>query len=253
MKYLIVIVYTLLIWLGCNNKNAEMISESKSSTFPQVAKNINFNHNLWNDLLTKNVTEDGHVNYKAFKSDADKLQEYINLLSHNVANNLWSKNEILAYWINAYNALTVDLIIRNYPVKSIKDINDPWEQRLWKLDNKTYSLEEIEHEILRKMSEPRIHFAIVCASYSCPKLLNEAYTASKLESQLTQATKGFLADPKRNNITKNNIKLSKIFSWFAKDFKHNGTLIDFLNQYSDIAIDNNAKKSFKSYNWDLNE
>lgn len=143
--------------------------------------------------------------------------------------------------------------MRNYPLNSIKDINKPWDQRLWKFGDKWQNLNDIEHKILRKMDEPRIHFAIVCASESCPKLENTAFVASKLESQLTKTTKGFLADKSKNNLSANSIKLSKIFKWFAKDFKTNGTLIDFLNTYSDVNITSNAKKSFKDYSWALNE
>ena len=103
------------------------------------------------------------------------------------------------------------------------------------------------------MEEPRIHFAIVCASFSCPKLQNEAFTASKLEAQLTSATKAFLADTNRNEIASDRIKISKIFQWFSKDFKQDGDLIDFLNKYSETEISSNAKKSYKDYNWDLND
>ena len=103
------------------------------------------------------------------------------------------------------------------------------------------------------MDDPRIHFAIVCASYSCPKLQNEAFNSKNLEEQLNKVTKEFLNDPERNFITKNDIELSKIFKWFSEDFERNGSLIAFLNQYSDIQISDKAKKSFKDYNWDLNE
>ena len=212
-----------------------------------------FNHYRWNSLLQENVSEAGNVNYSALKNNPIELRVYIDSLGENMPNDSWNSADKLAYWINAYNAMTVDLIVRNYPIKSIKDIKDPWEQRLWKLGNKWYNLDEIEHQILRKMNEPRIHFGIVCASFSCPKLQNEAFTAIQLEEQLTKATEEFLADSKRNNIVSDNIKISKIFQWFSKDFKQNGNLIDFLNQYSDVEISTNAKKSYKDYNWDLNE
>ena len=212
-----------------------------------------FNHNSWNSLLKKHVTISGNVNYKDFKSNRTELAKYITRLGENTPNDTWNKQDKLAYWINAYNAMTIDLILRNYPIKSIKDIKDPWDQRLWKLSDKWYNLNEIEHQILRKMNEPRIHFAIVCASFSCPKLQNEAYIASNLEEQLTNATKEFLIDSKRNEISENSIKLSKIFQWFAKDFKQDGGLTDFLNKYSAITISAKAKKSFKNYDWALNE
>ena len=212
-----------------------------------------FNHNHWNKLLQKHVSKEGNVNYKGFKNDRLSLTAYIKSLGENMPTNRWSKEDKLAYWINAYNAMTVDLIIKKYPIKSIRNIFSPWKKRLWKLGKKWYNLNEIEHKILRKMNEPRIHFTIVCASYSCPKLSNKAYVAKDLELQLTKATKDFLSDPERNNLSENNIKLSKIFKWFSNDFKNDGTLIDFLNKYSDIKILNSAKKSFKKYNWDLNE
>ena len=103
------------------------------------------------------------------------------------------------------------------------------------------------------MNEPRIHFAIVCASESCPKLQNTAFTAENLEEQLTKATQEFLADTSKNEISENEIKLSKIFKWFKKDFEQDGSLIDFLNKYTAIEISDKAKKSFKDYSWDLND
>lgn len=222
----------------------------EQSTKPQ-AKRVN--HGVFNSLLKKHVSEKGNVDYPGFKADYKKLKSYFSELNQNVPEDSWTKNETLAYWINAYNAFTIDLILKNYPLNSIKDIKDPWDQRLWKLGNKWYNLNEIEHEILRKMDEPRIHFAIVCASFSCPKLQNEAFVASQIEAQLTKATKEFLADSDRNSITSDSIEISKIFQWFAKDFKQNGSLIDFLNTYTEVEISDNAKKRFKDYNWDLND
>jgi hypothetical protein len=225
-------------------KDFEVMADSK----PDV-----FNHNRWDKLLKKNVSETGNVNYKAFRENPIELSVYIDDLTHHTPTKDWKKEDKFAYWINAYNALTIDLIIRNYPLKSIKDIKDPWDQRLWQFGDKWYTLNDIEHQILRKMNEPRIHFAIVCASESCPKLQNEAFTASKLEEQLTRATKEFLNDTSKNEIAQNNLMLSKIFKWFKKDFEQNGSLIDFLNLYSDFQILSDAKKSFKAYNWDLND
>ncbi|WP_298339587.1 DUF547 domain-containing protein [uncultured Algibacter sp.] len=211
------------------------------------------NHRDWTVLLQKHVSDQGNVNYLGFKNDRKALLAYIRDLGKNIPVSTWSKQEKLAYWINAYNAMTIDLILRHYPVESIKDIKKPWDQRFWKLGEKWYNLNEIEHDILRKMDEPRIHFAIVCASFSCPKLENNAFISNTLEAQLTNVTKEFLSDEKRNEISENSIKISKIFQWFSKDFKQNGSLIDFLNQYSDIKISNNTKKDFKDYDWSLNK
>lgn len=212
-----------------------------------------FDHSIWNNLLQKYVSAEGNVNYKTFKTDRNLLLQYLFSLGENIPHEDWTKHEKLAFWINAYNAMTIDLILRHYPIISIKDIKDPWEQRYWKLGDKWYNLEEIEHQILRKMNEPRIHFAIVCASYSCPKLLNETYKAETLENQLTEVTEEFLNDKKRNNISQNRLELSKIFQWFSKDFKQDGNIIDFINQYSQIQISEKAKIIYMDYNWGLNE
>ena len=213
---------------------------------------MSFDHSAFDNLLQKHVSKQGNVNYNGFKSDRTALKNYITSLGKNMPNDTWTKEDKLAYWINAYNAMTIDLILKNPSVKSIKDIKDPWDQRLWKLEDKWYNLNQIEHDILRKMNEPQIHFAIVCASVSCPKLQNTAFKASELDNQLTNATKEFLTDSAKNNLSKNSVKLSKIFKWFVKDFKQNQSLIDFLNKYSDIEISQNASKSYMDYNWDLN-
>jgi hypothetical protein len=211
------------------------------------------NHQLWDELLQKYVSESGKVNYVGFKKDKAKLEGYIKTLKEKRPQYQWTKQEILAYWINAYNALTIDLIIQNYPTKSIKDIKNPWGKSLWEFGDEWISLSQIEHKILREMDEPRIHFAIVCASVSCPKLQNKAFRPEILEMQLTAVTKEFLEDSNRNEIGENEIKISKIFKWFAKDFNKNGNLIDFLNQYLGIKISQKAKVSFKDYDWGLND
>ena len=211
------------------------------------------NHANWTALLQKNVSKSGLVNYKGFQKDSKAVTAYLNELSANVPTKSTSRNATLAYWINAYNAYTVKLIIDNYPTKSIKDINDPWGKKFISLAGKKYSLEGIENEILRKMDEPRIHFAINCASVSCPILLNEAFTEAKLEQQLKAVTKSFINDKSKNTITASKIEVSKIFDWFAADFKTKGSVIDFLNQFSTTKINSNAQVNFKEYNWGLNE
>ena len=175
-------------------------------------------------------------------------------LANNTPQDDWTREDKLAYWINVYNAFTVKLIIDNYPVKSIRSIGAPWGKRFFSLGGEKYNLNEVEHKILRKMGEPRIHFAIVCASISCPKLKNKAYTANDLEAQLTSATEEFLTDETKNNLTENKVKISKIFRWFDKDFKQNNqTIISFINKYVPIDIAEDAKISFNSYDWKLNE
>ena len=212
-----------------------------------------FDHSGFNALLQKNVSAEGKVNYKAFKKDRTVLRMYLHALGRKTPTENWSKQEKLAYWINAYNAMTIDLIIRNQPIGSIKDIDNPWKQSLWKLGGAMYNLDTIEHQILRKMEDPRIHFAINCASFSCPVLLNGAFTAHSVDTLLEALTVRFINDTQRNTITPKAITISKIFKWFSKDFKKNQSLIEFLNTYSTIKIQRNAKINYLDYNWELNK
>ncbi len=225
-----------------------VVEEKKPILSPKT-----LSHQSWNALLAKHVSKDGTVNYKGFKQDKIALRAYLKALGTNMPTETWTYEDKLAYWLNVYNAFTVKLIIDNYPIKSIKDIKDPWDLRFFKLGVKWYTLNDVEHRVLRKMKDPRIHFGINCASISCPPLLNKAFTAKNVGQELEKLTIAFINDPKQNTITPNKIEISKIFSWFAKDFKRKGSLVSFLNKYSKITINTTAKKSFKPYNWSLNE
>jgi Protein of unknown function, DUF547 len=211
-------------------------------------------HSPWDTLLKKYVHENGLVDYKGFLKDRKNLKSYLKMLSQNPPKEQWSKAELLAYYINTYNAYTIDLILANYPVKSIKEINGPWTKAIIPIGDKHLSLGGLENSILRKMNEPRIHFAINCASYSCPNLLNEAFTADKIERQLEKVSISFINGDK-NQISKNGAALSHIFKWYKKDFVVQGEkdLIAFINQYSHVKIDTSAKISYMEYDWNLNE
>ncbi|MDN3724830.1 DUF547 domain-containing protein [Aequorivita sp. SDUM287046] len=215
---------------------------------------VNIDHSQWDGLLKKYVKDEGNVNYKGFKKDEAKLDAYLKMLSEKNPSNDWSVQELLAYYINLYNAATVKLIVENYPLKSIKDIDGAWTKGRVAVGDKMLSLGGIENGILRKMNEPRIHFAINCASISCPKLLDEAYTAAKINEQLDHVTKEFINSDK-NDISSNNPKVSSIFDWYAKDYKINGKqdVIGFINNYSKVKINPNATLSYKNYDWNLND
>jgi hypothetical protein len=215
-------------------------------------------HEAWNMFLKTHVTSSGNVNYKNILKDKKTLDVYLKYLTDNPPKNNWSVNERKGYWINAYNAFTIKLIIQNYPVKSIKDIGgifkSPWDIDFITIDGEAYTLNRIEHEILRKeFADPRIHFAIVCASRSCPDLRNEAYDALRLDQQLDEAASVFVTNLSKNRIASDKIEISKIFDWFEKDFTANGSVIDFLNKYSRVRIDRSASVSYSSYDWNLNE
>lgn len=244
---------TLLIFMTVVSCNSQTTSYSERP----------ISHDMWNTLLEKYVSEDGHVNYRAFKKDTALFNRYLDLLGNNAPHpEKWTKNEKMAYWINAYNAFTIKLILDHYPLNSIKDItalnipkvNSPWTIDFINIGDKTLNLDEIENEILRKeFDDPRIHFAINCASVSCPKLLNESYNAKNLDEQLDNQTRYFLNDSGKNKLSKDKTYLSKIFSWYKKDFTENGTLIDFINDYSEVKIKAKAEIEYLDYNWNLNE
>ncbi|MCM4155549.1 DUF547 domain-containing protein [Gramella sp. AN32] len=237
---------------GLSSKGLPTSEAPEDLTSTTANSAVNVDHSTWDALLKKHVSANGMVDYKGFQKDRAKLDEYLKMLSSMEPSNDWSVQEQLAYYINLYNAHTVDLILRNYPVKSIKDIDGAWTDGFVKIGKTTISLGGIENSILRKMNEPRIHFAINCASISCPKLLNEAYTAGKINEQLDKVTKEFINSDK-NEISKTSPKVSSIFDWYKKDFQQNGTVVDYINKYSTTKINSGVTLSYKDYDWNLNE
>jgi hypothetical protein len=214
-------------------------------------------------LLGKYVSIDGKVDYRGFISEQEKFDEFLTHISSNPPKDNWSENEKMAYWINAYNAYTIKLIIDNYPVSSITDLhpilyipllNTVWHKEFFKIDGIDFSLHKIEHEILRgQFSDPRIHFAINCASVSCPALLNEPYSSKELECQLRNQSAKFIYDASKNKFEQDELKLSKIFSWFESDFDEFGGVIPFLNEYLTTPINVETNIEYLPYHWELNE
>lgn len=247
---------------GTENIAVEVAAEEKEDTVMEAPAEAEeplgataFSHDQWNSLLSRFVTASGKVNYKGFKQDQAKLNAYLEDLSANTPASSWSRNEKLAYWINVYNAYTVKLIVDNYPLKSIQDLGKPWDKKFIKIGGDIYSLNEVEHEIIRKrFNDARIHFAVNCASFSCPKLLNEAYTGAKLEQQLNTQTRAYINNPVHNEISANKGAISQLFNWYADDFvKSAGSVIAFINKYSTVKLRNEARLEYKEYGWSLNE
>ena len=211
-----------------------------------------FSHQKWDAMLRKYVSASGKVNYSGFKSESANLDGYLKDLQKNPPTDSWSRNKAMAYWINAYNAFTIKLILNNYPVSSITKLEGgkPWDKKWINLGEKTYSLNNIENDIIRPVyKDARIHFAVNCAAKSCPPLLNRAWTADNLEANFEKQAKAFINNASFNKISSNKVAVSKIFEWYAVDF---GNLIDYLNKYSNEKINQNAKVEFMEYNWDLN-
>ncbi len=238
----------------------------------EMASSQSFDHSLYDAVLKRHV-KNGKVNYKALKTDKE-FATYLEQLAKANPDALPTREEKIAFWINAYNAFTLKLIVDNYPVKSITEISalgkltafvgdSPWKREFFTINGKKMSLDKIEHEMLRAtFKEDRIHFAVNCASGSCPILRTEAYTAEKLSEQLSEQAKQFLKDTLRNRIdlkTKT-IYISKIFDWYKDDFtKSAGTLEQYLAQYIDdetikrMLLNNEFKIEYLDYDWNLNE
>jgi len=209
-------------------------------------------HKFFDSILSKHVSKTGEVDYKSIKSDVKSLDEYIGELEKFPPNDDWEESEQLAYWINAYNANTIKMVVDNYPIKSIKDLHGgkPWDHKWIKIDGETLSLNNIENDIIRPtFNEPRIHFAVNCAAKSCPPLSNAAYTKDNLETMLATNTGTFINNPQYNDLTKRPAEVSKIFDWYGEDF---GDVVTFINKYMKLRQPPIKKVVFADYDWSLN-
>ncbi len=258
--------------MAATRTNAEIITVGDQQATATVAM-ADIDHSTWDALLQKYVNERGMVNYSALKSsaaDMQSLEAYLNHLSSAKVEpaSAANRNAQLAFWINSYNAVTLHGMLREYPTKSIKDHASRFGgYNIWKhyqlfVDGKPYSLDDMEHKILRKMDEPRIHFAVVCASISCPRLLNRAYVPDKLEEQLQLNTRDFFAQPGnfRYDVGKRRAYLSSIMKWYGTDFAPTAvTQLKKLVEYLPDAAAQQAvtsgkfKVSYQKYDWGINE
>ncbi len=229
------------------------IVREKKETVEQDKKGEVMNiHDQWQVLLQKHVSSSGVVNYKGLKGDETSLDAYISDLSDQVPGRSDNSKKAKAFWINAYNAFTVKLILDNYPVNSIRDIagGKPWDKKWINLGSNTYTLNNIEHDILRPMwKDARIHFAVNCAAKSCPPLGNRAFTSGNTDNLLEQLTKQFVNDARSNTISSSSLELSKIFEWYETDF---GDLAGFIDKYTTVKIPSNVKITYQDYDWSLN-
>ncbi len=236
-----------------------------------------FDHSLYTEILQQYVGEDGGVSYQGLKGQGrEALAAYISKVERAKISRM-SEKELMAFYINAYNAFTLKLIVDNYPLKSIRKVPDlsgiaglgQWKKDLWTIENKKVSLDFIEHEILRPMGDPRIHFALVCAAKSCPNLARQAYTVINLEEMLNEQGRKFNQSPKglqissekRLSKTRAILKLSAIYKWFKGDFLAvSENLPDFVYRYANVEvrvfIEKNRKDlkiEYMDYDWQLND
>ena len=223
-------------------------------------------HAEW-DFILKKYVHAGKVDYNKIIStpvDLKRLNDYLTTLKSTEVS-LLSRDERLAFWINAYNAFTIKLILNHYPLKSIKDIKDPWKQKLWYSGNEKLSLDDIEHIKLRKeFKEPRIHFAIVCASIGCPDLYPEAFEKDNIEQLLNRVSQHFFAEPRNFQLKASGkiskIYLNRIFKWFKSDFgKDDKQIVEFILPYVQkqerdiINASDDVTIKYLNYDWSLND
>jgi hypothetical protein len=199
--------------------------------------------------------EFNRVDYGALAGDPDFAAVLASVASHSLER-LDGRDERLAFYINAYNLLALKLVVDNWPLGSIKDIGNffrpVWKRPAGTLGGREVSLGEIEHEILRKMDEPRMHFAIVCASLSCPDLRTEAYRAVRLEEQLEDQCRSFLNNATKGaRVSARRVQVSRIFDWFEEDFRLTGGIVDFVRRYRTLP-DRVPVRASMEYDWSLN-
>lgn len=242
------------------------------------AQSFDHSHQGFTDVLKKHVVvyDNGlksAVNYKTLAQQPDRLDDYLSSLSQvtQTQYETWTEDQQLAFLINAYNGFTLQLIVNNYDqfesgdADSIRDLggffSSPWEQDFFSLLGQKQTLDWLEHEKIRvDFDEPRIHASLVCAAISCPKLRAEAFIGSRLDDQLEDQMVTFLSDEDKNGIDDNGLYLSKIFDWYAEDFKQGGKrgVLLYIQNYSDALTDGQQQITtstpigFVGYNWALN-
>ena len=221
---------------------------SQLSSFSQY-----INYKFYEDFLNKYVSEDGYVDYDAIHENKDELKAIIKRFKSIETDDKWSKTQKLAHWINTYNVYSIKLIIDHFPINSIKDIHKSFDLQFIPYQKRFISLNYIEKKILSKTLDERIHFAINCASISCPNINREPFYGDIVDEQLEKSAKRFINNMTKNNISRKEVKLSRIFDWFSDDFlKNNTSIIKYINKYSDKKIKENATIEFLDYNWSLN-
>ena len=227
------------------------------------APNTTFSHDLFNQVLQERV-KDGLIDYAKLKAKPEKFEKYLDQLATAKPAEM-SDDAQKAFWINAYNALVIKGVIDHYPIKSVKKVklfNGFFSRLKFHVAGESFSLDHIEHDIIRKeFVDPRIHFALVCASMSCPPIENKVFLPETIEEQLDAVTLKFVTNPEKVRLDrdKRRVYLSKIFKWYKKDFTEGYEgVADFLSDYlppedADFVSAKDVKFHYLHYDWDLND
>ena len=241
MKKLFVLIIPLLFIITCSN-----------------AQSNKFDHSIFDALLSANVDENGMINYDAFKNN-NKFKKYIRAIeSADISG--FTKEDKLAFYINAYNATVIKNVLDHLPINSPMDVDGFFDKIKHTIAGKEITLDELEHKYVLKIEPVLSHFGLVCAAVSCPKIIRAAYEGESVYEQLEINAKAFLNDPTKNKLDRENkiLYLSEVFKWFKDNFvKKYGSLkemaIHFMNDEDRIFLANNeALVKYLKYNWKLN-
>ncbi len=265
-RILSIIVVCLLV-IGCGNDGGH--TEKANANL----RAIDHQWTEYSALLTDYVA-DGRVGYKTMKADRVRLDKLVTDVAEADLSKI-TEDQKLAFYINAYNIITLRSVIDAYPVKSMKDIDGVWKKQKWTVAGMEVTLNALENDVIREdFSEPRIHFALVCAAKGCPPLTSVPYLGDILDEQLAKAGKAFVTDTKRNWVDEKNgkIGLSQIFQWYGHDFQDKYYMPDVMHNL--CKEDNSAvcyimshfpkdrqnkilgtdfKIEYLDYDWSLNE
>ena len=230
-----------------------------------LAEHTPFSHDLFDAVLQEHVDENGQVNYTKLKANPQKFEAYLDLLAVTKPTEEWSYNAQLAFWINVYNAFVIKGVIDHYPITSVKKVkwfNGFFSRLKFQVAGQAYTPDQIEHGIIRReFADPRVHFALVCASSSCPPLGNRAFSAETIEERLETLTFNFIRNPEQVRIDrgKRRVYVSKIFKWYTDDFKEGyAGVADFLADYlspedAEFLLSTDVKFRYLNYDWTLND
>lgn len=203
-------------------------------------------------FFKKYISEEGIIDYKVLKKNKLELAKVLKKFTSMPPKDEWHRNERLAYWLNVYNLQMMSMLVENYPAKNILDLygGKIWQVKCAEIDGKSYCLDEIENDIIRKeLKEPRIHFALYSGAMSSPALLNDVFTPANMNTNFETLAKRFI-NSSNNNISEEKVELSKLFQWYKEDFKD---IIGFVNKYSKIKVLPTTEITYLDFNWDLKE
>lgn len=262
-------LFTVGMFSTANQASANAIKQTFSK-FDEKS-DIKVDNSLWNKILKAHITKGENdlnlFNYKALKeNNREDLTNYLKILESTDVTKL-NRNEQFAFWANLYNAKTIDVILDHYPTKSIRDIdispgifsNGPWGKKLVTINGIELSLDDIEHKIMRVLwKEPRVHYAVNCASIGCPNLATEALTGENLEIQLNKGAVAYVNSPRGVKVENGNVTVSKIYNWFKEDFgSSQANILKHVRKYASPELKEKLKGKTKiydyEYDWSLNE